>query len=152
MGYRMSRQRSLGGYSPYFLLFGRWPIVGASVRDVLQKVVDLDSPEEWARLVNERAKVFERHMPIAFNNLAVAQHRDMLRYTKTQSRAFAPKLQQFVAGDFVYLKRQKADSLDPKVGRLVLRVKSVGSGPRGTGQEADQGSCRELCSLSPPQS
>jgi hypothetical protein len=51
MGYRMSCQRSLGGYSPYFLLFGRWPIVGASVRDVLQKVVDLDSSEEWARLV-----------------------------------------------------------------------------------------------------
>jgi hypothetical protein len=69
MGYRMSRQRSLGGYSPYFLLFRRWPIVGASVR-----VVDLDSPAEWARLINERAKVFEKHMPIAFNNLAVAQH------------------------------------------------------------------------------
>jgi hypothetical protein len=127
MGYRMSRQRSLGGYLPYFLLFGRWPIVGASVRDVLQKVVDLDSPEEWARLVNERAKVFERDMPIAFNNLAVAQHRDMLRYTKTRSK---PKLQRFVAGDFVYLKRQEADSLDPRVGRLVLRVKSVGSGGR----------------------
>jgi hypothetical protein len=70
--------------------------------------VDLDSPEEWTRLVNERAKVFERHMPIAFNNLAVAQHRDMLRYTKTRSGTFA--------GDFVYLKRQKADSLDPRVG------------------------------------
>jgi hypothetical protein len=65
MGYRMSRQRSLGGYSPCFLLFGRWPIVGASVRDVLQRFVDLDSPAEWARLINERAKVFEKHMPIA---------------------------------------------------------------------------------------
>jgi hypothetical protein len=63
MGYRMSRQRSLGGYSLYFLLFGKWPIVGASVRDNLQGVVDLDSPEEWARLVNERAKVFEKHLP-----------------------------------------------------------------------------------------
>jgi hypothetical protein len=101
MGYRMSRQRSLGGYSPYFLLFGRWPIVEASVRDVLQRVVrdvlqrvvDLDSPAEWARLINERAKVFEKHMLIAFNNLAVAQHRDMLRYTKTRFGTFAPKLQ-----------------------------------------------------------
>jgi hypothetical protein len=130
MGYCMSPQRSLEGYSPSFLLFGRWPIVGASVRDVLQKVVNLDSPEEWVRLVNERAKVFERHMPIAFNNLAVAQHWDMLRYTKTRSGTFEPKLQRFVAGDFVYLKRQKADSLDPRVGRLVLRVKSVGSGGR----------------------
>jgi hypothetical protein len=125
---RFLMQRSLGEYSPYFLLFGRWPIVGASVRDVLQKVVDLDSPAEWARLINERAKVFEKHMPIAFNNLAVAQYRDMLRYTKTRSGTFAPKLQRFVAWDFVYLKRQKADSLDPRVGRLVLIVKSVGSG------------------------
>jgi hypothetical protein len=130
MGYWQSRQRSLGGHSPYFLLFGRWPIVEASVRDVLHKVVDLHSPEEWARLVNERAKVFARHMPIAFNNLAMAQHWDMLRYTITRSETFAPKLQRFVAVDFVYLKRQKADSLDPRVGRLVLRVKSVGSGGR----------------------
>jgi hypothetical protein len=125
MGYRMSRQCSLGGYSLYFLLFGRWPIVGPKVRDVLQRVVNLDSPVEWARLINEHAKVFEKHMPIAFNNLAVAQHCDMLRYTKTRSGTFAPKLQRFVAGHFVYLKRQKADSLDPGVGRSVLRVKSV---------------------------
>jgi hypothetical protein len=88
----MSRQRSLGGYSPYFLLFDRWPIVGASVRDVLPRVVDMDSPAEWARLISERGKVFEKHMPMAFNNLAVAQHRYMLRYTKTRSKTFAPKL------------------------------------------------------------
>jgi hypothetical protein len=43
------------------------------VRDVLQKVVDLDSLAKWVRLINERAKVF-KHMPIAFNNLAVTQH------------------------------------------------------------------------------
>jgi hypothetical protein len=83
-----------------------------------------------AILINERAKVFKKHMPIAFNNLAVAQHRDMLRYTKTRFETFAPKLQRFVAGDFVYLKRQKTDSLDPRVRRLVLRVKSGGSGGR----------------------
>jgi hypothetical protein len=100
------------------------------VRDVLQGVVDLDNPEEWARLVNERAKVFEKHMPIAFNNLAVAQHRDMLQCTKTRSGTFTPKLHRFVAGDYVYLKRQKANSMDPRVGRLVLKVKSVGSGGR----------------------
>jgi hypothetical protein len=163
MGYRISRQHSLGGYSLYFLLFGRWPIVGASVRDVLQKVVDLDSPAEWARLINERTKVFEKHMPIAFNNLSVAQHRDKLRYTKTRSETFALKLQRFVAGDFVYLKRQKADSLDPRVGRLVLRVKSVGSGSRLVLEGRDRKTvrdhvencarpCRELCSVSPPES
>ena len=38
MGYRMSRQNSLAGYSPYFLLFGRWPIVGTAIRKVYSKV------------------------------------------------------------------------------------------------------------------
>jgi hypothetical protein len=95
-------------------------------------------------------------MPIAFNNLAVAQHRDMLRYTKTRSGTFAPKLQRFVAGDFVYPKRQKADSLDPRVGRLVLRVKSVDSGGRlvleGRDKKTVEDQCRELCSVSPSRS
>jgi hypothetical protein len=54
----------------------------------------------------------------------------MLRYTKTRSGTFEPKLQRFVVRDFVYLKRQKADSPDTRVGRLVLRVKSVDSGGR----------------------
>jgi hypothetical protein len=113
------------------------------VRDVLQRVVDLDSPAEWARLINEHAKVFKKHMPIAFNNLAVAEHRDMLRYTKTRSGTFAPKLQRFVAGDFVYLKRQKAYSLNPRVGRLVLRVKSVGSGGRLVLEGRDKKTARD---------
>jgi hypothetical protein len=80
--------------------------------------------------MNERAKVFEKRMSIAFNNLAVAQQRNMLRYTKTRSGTFAPKLQRFAARDFLYLKRQKADSLDPRVGRSILRVKSIGIGGR----------------------
>jgi hypothetical protein len=107
------------------------------VRDVLQKVVDLDSPAEWARLINERAKVFKKHMPIAFNNLAVAQHRDMLRYTKTRSGTFAPTLQRFVLHELMNLdfliilvrlleqlpraRREAGDLLSPEAaeGRLV---------------------------------
>jgi hypothetical protein len=118
-------------------------IIAAWVRDVLQKVVDLDSPAKWARLINERAKVFEKHMPKAFNNLTVAQHRDMLWYMKTKSRTFAPKLQRLVAGDFDYLKRQKANSLDPSVGRLILRVKPVGSGGRLVMGERDKKTVRD---------
>ena len=78
MGYRMSRQNSLAGYSPYFLLFGRWPIIGTAIKKVYSKVVDLDDPQTWARVVEERARLFEKEMPIAFNNLAIAQHRDTL--------------------------------------------------------------------------
>jgi hypothetical protein len=95
-------------------------------------------------------------MPIAFNNVAVAHHRDMLRYTKTRSGTFAPKLQRFVVGDFVYLKQQKADlSLDTRVGRLVWRVKSLGSGGRLVLEGRDKKKVRDHvencapCHLSP---
>ena len=64
-------------------------------------------------------------MPIAFQNLAIAQHRDTLRYAHTRAGDYKPKLKRFEAGDLVYLKRQKADSMDPRVGRIILRVVSV---------------------------
>jgi hypothetical protein len=83
IGYRMSRQNSLVGYSPHFLLFGRWPIIGTAIKKVYSRVVDLDNPQTRAKVVEERARLFEKEMPIAFNNLAIAQHRDTLRYAHT---------------------------------------------------------------------
>jgi hypothetical protein len=67
MGYRMSRQASLVGFSPYYLLFGRHSIVGSKVRDIIQNVVDLDEPAIWARIVSDRAKLFEKDIPAVFN-------------------------------------------------------------------------------------
>jgi hypothetical protein len=84
MGYRMSRHKSFAGYSPYYLLFGRLPIIGpTAICKVYSKVADLDDPKTWAWVVEERARVFEKEMPIAFNNLAIAQHWDTLRYAHT---------------------------------------------------------------------
>jgi hypothetical protein len=125
MGYRMSRQNSLAGYSPYFLLFGRWPIIETAIRKVYNKVADLGDPKTWARVVEERARVYKKEMPIAFNNLAIAQHRDTLRYAHTRSGDYKPKFKRFEVGDLVYLKRQKADSMDPRVGRIILRIAKV---------------------------
>jgi hypothetical protein len=73
--------------------------------------------------VSDRAKLFEKHIPAAFDNLLIAQHRDTLRYAHTRSGHFQPKLHRFEVGDLVYLRRQKADSLDSNVGRLILKVK-----------------------------
>ncbi|GAQ93509.1 hypothetical protein KFL_015960010, partial [Klebsormidium nitens] len=130
MGYRMSRQAFLGGFSPYYLLFGRHPIVGSKVRDIIQNVVNLDDPAVWARVMSDRAKLFEKDIPAAFDNLLIAQHRDTLRYAHTRLGHFQPKLHRFEVGDLVYLRRQKADSLDSNVGRLILKVKAVlDSGP-----------------------
>jgi hypothetical protein len=86
-------------YSPYFLLFGRHRIVGSRVRDIVAEPIDLDDALKCAAIMRERALLFRKIMPMAFDNLAIAQHRDTLR--------------------------QPADSMDPKSGRIILRVKKV---------------------------
>jgi hypothetical protein len=42
----------------------------------MDQVVDLDSPATWARVIAERAALFRKVMPMAMENLSIAQHRD----------------------------------------------------------------------------
>jgi len=103
MGYKMSKHAFLSHFSPYFLLFGRHPIPPFSIVAQMDQVVDLDSPVTWARVITERAILFKRVMPMAMENLSIAQHRDTLRYAHTRSGNYKPKVRQFDVGDFVYL-------------------------------------------------
>ena len=77
MGYRFTRQASLASFSPYFLLYGRDPDLPAAIRRESCEVVNLDDPDMWMRVCSQRAELFRRVMPMAFENLAIAQHRDM---------------------------------------------------------------------------
>jgi hypothetical protein len=103
MGYRMSKHAYLFHFSPYFLLFGRHPIPPSSIADQMDKVVDLNPPTTWAKVIVERAILFKRVMPMAMENLSITQHRDPLRYAHTQGGNYKPKVRQFDVGDFVYL-------------------------------------------------
>jgi hypothetical protein len=67
--------------------------------------VDLDSQAAWARVIAERATLFRGIMPMAMENLSIAQHRDTLRYAHTQGGSYKPKVKQFDVGDFLYLQR-----------------------------------------------
>jgi hypothetical protein len=40
----------------------------------MDHVVDLDSPATWAKVVTKRVVLFKRVMPIAMENLSIAQH------------------------------------------------------------------------------
>jgi hypothetical protein len=40
----------------------------------MDQVVDLDSPTTWARVIIEKAALFRRFMPMAMENLSIAQH------------------------------------------------------------------------------
>jgi hypothetical protein len=49
----------------------------------MDKVVDWDSPTTWAKVIAERAALFKRVMPVAMENLSIAQHQDTLWYAHT---------------------------------------------------------------------
>ncbi len=69
----------------------------------MDQVVDLDSPIAWARVITERVALFKKVMPMAMENLYIAQHWDTLRYAYTWGGSYKPKVRQFDVGDFVYL-------------------------------------------------
>jgi hypothetical protein len=83
MGYRMSKQASLSHFSPYFLLFGKHPIPPSFIAAQMDQVVDLDFPSTWAKFIAKRVVLFKRVMPMAMENLSIAQHRNTLRYAHT---------------------------------------------------------------------
>ncbi len=74
MGYRMLKHASLFHFSPYFLLFRKHPIPPFSIAVQMDQVVDLDSLTIWARVIVERVVLFNRVMPMAMENLSIAQH------------------------------------------------------------------------------
>jgi len=80
MGYQFSRQTSLASFSPYFLLYGQNPNLPTTIHRESSEVVNLDDPEMWLRVCFQHAELFQRVMPAAFENLAIAQHKDTLRY------------------------------------------------------------------------
>jgi hypothetical protein len=80
MGYQFSCQASLASFLPYFLLYGRNPDLSTTIHRESSEVVNLDDPKMWLRVSSQRAELFQRVMLVAFENLAIAQHRDTLRY------------------------------------------------------------------------
>jgi predicted permease len=103
MGYRMSKYASLSHFSLYFLLFGRHLIPPSSITTQMDQVVDLDSPATWAKVIAKRVALFMRVMPMAMENLSIAQHQNTLRYAHTRGGSYKPKVRQFDVGDFMYL-------------------------------------------------
>ncbi len=80
MGYQFSRQVSLTSFSPYFLLYDRNLDLPTTIRRESSEVVNLDDSEMWLRLCSQCVELFQKIMPIAFENLAIVQHKDTLRY------------------------------------------------------------------------
>jgi hypothetical protein len=144
LGYRTSKQAA-SRMTPYFMLYGREAIIPPAVRE-RWSAADLNfdeaSQEQAANLVLERAALLKRSMPVAFDNLRIAQHRDRLAYARMRGGGFRPTLRVFHVGDFVYLKQKALTTLHVSTKSIVLRVKEV----RPSGVLILQGRCGRLFS------
>jgi hypothetical protein len=67
------------------------------------EVVNLDDSEMWLTVCSQRAELFRKVMPAAFENLAIAQHMDTLRYATIRGGGYRPSIHRFHVGDYVYL-------------------------------------------------
>ena len=71
---------------------------------------------------SEREQVFQRVMPLAFRNRAIAQQRDIERYRLVRGGGWDRPKANFQPGDYVLLKQQKKDYLRPLMRPHILRV------------------------------
>ncbi|GAQ93097.1 hypothetical protein KFL_012970010 [Klebsormidium nitens] len=95
-------------YSPYYRLFGQHPIVWSKIRDIFQEPIDLDDPILCAKFLHDRAELFQKIVPMAFDKLTIAKHRDILRYAHTRSGDSKPKLRQYEDPVFTEANRDQA--------------------------------------------
>ncbi len=89
------------------------------------EVVNLDDPEMWLRVCSQCVELFQRVMPTTFKNLAIAQHRDTLRYATIRGGDYRPSICRFHVGDYVYLQQTAPTTLDVMASRTILRVQKV---------------------------
>jgi hypothetical protein len=125
MGYRFSKQASLASFSPNMLLFGREPELPTAICRKVSGVVQFDNPDIWIQVCSEQAELFRQVMPMAFQNLAIAQHCDTLWYVTIQGSRYRPSIRRFSPGDFVYLRQTAPTTLDVTAGRTILKVREL---------------------------
>ena len=105
LGYRCSPQKSTG-FSPYYMLHGVNPVVPPSIMERFEGALDFENPAHVDDVMLRRAAAIQDACATAGNNLAIAQHRDTLRYARTRSGSHTGAvIKPFVAGDYVYIRR-----------------------------------------------
>ena len=101
MGYNCSKQKS-SNCSPWALLYAREPVFPSAVAPRMTEIIDVEGNKEAAaNSIIQRAQWLRNAIPTVANNLAIAQHRDTLRYAMTTSGTYLPKLVKFQPGDYV---------------------------------------------------
>ena len=129
LGYRCSVQAATG-LCPYEILHGCKPIVPPAIMERMSEPINFDDADKAAAQLIERRQLLEEHCIIAGHNLAIAQHRDTLRFAQVRTGAYAPKSFNITPGSFVYLRRVQPNTAHmaarPEIYRVVeLRANGV---------------------------
>eukprot|EP00775_Hariotina_reticulata_P015099 gene15099-biopygen1244 len=126
MSYRCSPHSSTG-FSPYEMLYGRKPVFPPAAADVLSPEISYADPESAAKDLRIRKETIKRICPVAMENLAIAQHRDQLRYLRSRDISYQPKTKHFRVGDFVHVQQlQRNSTLQPRAQSVIYRIKEQG--------------------------
>lgn len=65
-------------------------------------MINLDDLVMWSAVCCKQAKLFKRAMLEAFENLAIAQYRDILRYATIQEGGYLTSIHRFYVDNYVY--------------------------------------------------
>jgi hypothetical protein len=96
------------------------------------------SAEEASTQLRQRGEDILKMVPVIANHLAIAQHRDKLRYAQTRSGSYLPMVRKFSVGDFVYLRRPATvNTLQITATQLIVRILALKLG----GTVVVQGRC-----------
>ncbi|CAI7864126.1 unnamed protein product [Closterium sp. NIES-54] len=123
--YRFANQSALKNLSPYHLLYGRDPVLPVDAPKLLSVAVEADEPGLWAEVAQKRARYLRELTPAALDNLHVAQLRDARRYQQRKEEGKGKQREDIAAGQEVYLRKAKRDTLDLAVGPERWKVKEV---------------------------
>eukprot|EP00798_Chlamydomonas_sp_ICE-L_P013756 gene13756-biopygen22865 len=96
--------------APFTLLYARAPVMNnpeaqLAMTAPLPDLTDSTQVQALTDTLLERAQWIKRVSPTIANHIAIAHHRDTLRYAKIRGGAYHPRLRKFQVGDFVYIRR-----------------------------------------------
>ena len=118
--------QSYTGLAPMVVMFGQTPHLPSSIRERMSGEVDFDVyGRDEVLLASEllaRADMIQHAGLVAADNLAIAQHKDRLRYAVTHGGQYVPTAFLFKPGDYVYLLREAHDLFHLPTRQQILRI------------------------------
>ena len=114
--------------APFTLLYARAPVMNnpeaqLAMTAPLPDLTDSTQVQALTDTLLERAQWIKRVSPTIANHIAIAHHRDTLRYAKIRGGAYHPRLRKFQVGDFVYIRRPNVrNSLQMAAQGMILRI------------------------------